>query len=41
MNEISKIYKRFVKEVEKAGVKAAGKIEEKTPLLDWPVYPVL
>ncbi len=27
MNEISKIYKRFVKEVEKASIKAAGKIE--------------
>jgi len=41
MNEISKIYKRFVKEVEKAGIKAAGKIEEENPLLDWPIYAVL
>ena len=41
MNEISKIYKRFVKEVEKAGIKAAGNIEEKNPLLDLPIYAVL
>lgn len=41
MNEISKIYKRFVTEVEKAGIKTAGKIEWKNPLLDWPIYPVL
>ena len=41
MNEILKIYKRFVKEVEKAGIKAAGKIEGKTLLLDWPIYAVL
>lgn len=41
VNEISRIYKRFLKEAEKAGVTAAGKIEGKNPLLDWPIYAVL
>jgi hypothetical protein len=41
VNEISRIYKRFLKEAEKAGITAAGKIEGKNPFLDWPIYPVL